>query len=446
MTTQKLTNWGHYPSIDTAVLRFQWVDQVRELLSQTETLIPRGMGRSYGDSSLFATVLDTTRFNKFLAFDEETGALTCQAGVTLAETLKLFLPRGWFIPVTPGTKFVTLGGAVAADVHGKNHHKEGSFCDHVLSLDVMKADGEVITCSAQQNPDFFETTRGGMGLTGIILHVTVRLRRIETAYIRQEIIPAGNLDGIMKLFEESADWTYSVAWIDCLANGEKMSRSIMMRGEHATLDELETAQQKKEPLSLPPRSQLNIPCMLPGFLLNSTSIRLFNSLYYHRHPKSMTKEVIGYDPFFYPLDSIHHWNRIYGRRGFTQYQVVFPMENSRKGLYALLDKISQRGLGSFLAVLKLFGPQGGIISFPRQGYTLALDFPISPRHLNLLNELDEITLKYNGRLYLAKDVRMSTYMFNRGYPHADRFKERIRQWDPRGKFASLQSQRLGVSL
>ncbi len=441
----RIANWGNYPVVDAEIHTFDSDDTLRRRLPSRGGAIARGLGRCYGDSSLAPTIFSSERMNRMLSFDEATGVLTCEAGVSLADIVETFVPRGWFLPVTPGTKFVTIGGAIAADVHGKNHHKEGSFGDHVLSMDVMLADGEVVTCSPTENPDLFETTCGGMGLTGVIVRATIRLKRIESAYIREELITAQNLDEIMRLFDESAAWTYTVAWIDCLAKGTNMGRSIMMRGEHATAGEARSA--RHQPFDFSHKTKFNVPFMLPSFLLNSLTVRAFNGVYYALHARRRSTRIINYDAFFYPLDMVDNWNRIYGRRGFTQYQVALPVESSREGLLELLGQISRAGLGSFLAVLKLFGRgrQTRFMSFPREGYTLALDFPINERVLSLLSRLDEITLKHGGRLYMAKDSRANAAVFAHGYDNTNQFIERIHRWDPSGVWRSLQSKRLGLT-
>lgn len=439
----QISNWGNWPTVDADVRTFDADDALRARLSGTRDAIARGLGRCYGDSALAQVIFSSERYNKMLAFDATTGDLTCQAGVSLAEILEVFVPRGWFLPVTPGTKFVSVGGAIASDVHGKNHHKAGSFGDHVSSMDVMIADGSVVTCSPAVNADLFDATCGGMGLTGIILRATFRLKRIESAYIREELITARNLDEIMQLFEESESWTNTVAWIDCLAKGSSTGRSIMMRGEFATAQEARAA--GKEPLGHRSKTKANVPFHFPNFALNPLTVRAFNALYYGVHAGKRSTRIIDYDAFFYPLDAILNWNRIYGKRGFTQYQMVFPRETSRDGLLALLNKISASGQGSFLAVLKLFGKQDRLVSFPREGYTLALDFPITPKVLALLDELDVIVEKFGGRLYLTKDSRMKPGMFQRTYPNAAEFAARLKKFDPQGVWSSLQSQRIGLT-
>jgi FAD/FMN-containing dehydrogenase len=348
--------------------------------------------------------------------------------------------------VAPGTRNVTVGGAIAADVHGKNHHGAGSFGRHVSWLDVMTATGEVVRCSRHQNPDLFWATCGGHGLTGVVLRASVTLRPIASAFIRQETLRAANLDACVRLFDECAGSTYSVAWIDCLARGQERGRSVLMLGEHAGTDELGTRVSAR-PLSLPPRRAVDVPVDLPSFVLHPWSVRAFNAVYYRRSPRRRQRRIVPYDRFFYPLDAIGSWNRMYGKKGFVQYQFVVP-KTAAAGLREVLRRVSDAGEGSFLAVLKLLGPQPsaeGNMSFPMEGYTLAMDFPVTPAVFRLLDELDAVVADHGGRVYLAKDARMARPVFDRMYgAAADRFRAVKSRWDPAGRFASLQSQRLGL--
>lgn len=439
----KLSNWGNYPNVEVDFKSFVNEETLKNIIEGADQLIPRGLGRCYGDSSLSDTVISSLRFNRMLSFDKETGELVCESGVSLEDILEVFVSRGWFLPTTPGTKFVTVGGAIASNVHGKNHHLSGAFCNHVNWMEIMLSSGEVVKCSKDENSELFEATAGGMGLTGYILRVSMNLIKVDTAFIRQEMIKAANLSEIMDVFEDSDDWTYSVAWIDCLMKGENMGRSLMMRGEHATVDELVKASHKKSPLQLPKKLKLNVPFNFPSFALNPLTVKMFNAAYYFKGPKDKKVSIVDYDQFFYPLDGVLNWNRIYGKKGFTQYQFVLPKEAGREGLGKVLSKIADSGQGSFLAVLKLFGEQDDLFSFPKEGYTLALDFPIKKGLFEFLDELDSMVLDYGGRLYFAKDVRMQERMLA-GYPHADRFKELKHKFDEKNKFASLQSKRVGI--
>jgi FAD/FMN-containing dehydrogenase len=345
--------------------------------------------------------------------------------------------------VTPGTKFITVGGAVASDVHGKNHHVDGSFSAHVLDMDIVLASGALMTCSKTIYPDLFWATCGGMGLTGIITRVRFDLKKIETSYIRQKQIKAKNLEEIIRLFDEYKEYTYSVAWIDCLEKGAHFGRSILMLGEHANLEDLD-AEKKAAPLRLPKKRQISFPFTLPSFVLNPFTVKAFNFLYYGKNFKREINNVVGYEPFFYPLDAILHWNRGYGNSGFVQYQFVLPLE-SKQGLVEILQRISAEGLGSFLAVLKVFGKQDDLISFPKEGYTLALDFPVRKGLFEFLDTLDKIVLQYGGRLYLSKDARMKPEVFFEGYSNTAAFIEILKKYNPDFKINSIQARRLNIT-
>jgi decaprenylphospho-beta-D-ribofuranose 2-oxidase len=445
MSKMMLSGWGNYPKIEVSVHKTDSAEQAKEFLQGVGPCITRGLGRSYGDSSLSENVLLMLKLNRMLSFDAKDGVLSCESGVSLGEILDTFVPRGWFLPVTPGTKYVTLGGAIASDVHGKNHHKDGSFSEHLVSMDVMTSDGKAVTCSKTVNADLFKATCGGMGLTGIILGASLRLKRIETAYIRQTTVKAKNIDETMDLFEKYENFTYSVAWIDCLSKKENLGRSILILGEHAGQTDIKDSKDSKNALVPKKKTALNIPVMFPNAVLNSVTARCFNFLYYHKHPDGITESIVDYDSFFYPLDGIRNWNRIYGPRGFTQYQFVLPYAMSKEGLKKILTVISDSGRGSFLAVLKLFGKKNdNLLSFPMEGYTLALDFPINTGLFPFLDELDKIVLDHGGRLYLTKDARMGREMFIKGYENTGRFLTAKHSVDKDNKFQSYQSKRLGV--
>jgi len=444
MKKETTTNWGNYPKINAKNISFSSQEELKQIILKEKEVIARGMGRCYGDSSLGETIISTLKFNRLLSFDNITGEITCEAGITLEDLLETFIPKGWFLPVTPGTKYVTIGGAIASDIHGKNHHVEGSMSNHIISMDIMLDNGEVITCSKEANSDLFWATCGGMGLTGIILRTTFCLSRIQTSYIVQESIKAKDLEEIMKIFNESKNYTYSVAWIDCLAKGKDIGRSLMIRGEHATVEDLKETPFLKNPLSVSKKPFLNISFNFPNFALNTLSVKSFNFLYYNKQLKKTQKGITNYNKFFYPLDGINNWNRIYGKRGFVQYQFVLPPDKSYEGLKKILSKISASGSCSFLAVLKLFGEQDDLISFPKEGYTLALDFPLSEKVFNLLEELDKLVLEHDGRFYLTKDSRMAQTTFEKGYKNIEKFKQIKENNDKTRKFQSLQSKRMGI--
>lgn len=441
MRVARLSGWGRYPTADCRLAHPSRALDALEAIAEAPSLIARGCGRSYGDSSLnHDLTLATNGIDRFLSFDPVSGVIECEAGLCLTELINVFLPRGWLSPVTPGTQFVTIGGMIAADVHGKNHHSEGSFCDYLAWLELGLPDGRVERCSHELNADLFAATCGGMGLTGVILRAAFRMKRVESAHVRQRAVRAENLDAAMRIMEETLGWTYSVAWLDCLARGGSLGRSIVFLGEHARPDEL-PPEQRATPFFRRPRRAKRVPIDLPAFALGPASVRLFNALYY-RAPRPL-EGLIDFESCFYPLDAIQDWNKIYGRRGLLQYQCVLPLESSREGMKALLDQISSTGSGSFLAVLKRTGHQSfGHLSFPMPGYSLALDFPVSQSSLMLLDRLDQIMLEHGGRLYLAKDARAQANIVKAGYPRLSEFQDVRRRWGLEDKFHSLQSQRL----
>lgn len=440
----KLSGWGRYPVIDARVHAPRSEAALRDLVTTGTSVIGRGNGRAYGDSAInpLATI-DMRRFNHMLSFDPQSGQLTVEAGVLLAEVIAAFLPRGWFPAVTPGTKFVTIGGMIAADVHGKNHHKDGSFRECVDWIEVMDESGVIRRCSREELTELFDYTLGGMGLTGVILRAAFRLRPVETGWIRQTTIPASNLKEAMAAFEQAQDSTYSVAWIDCLGVGPSLGRSLVMLGEHAVAGDL-PAHRAREPFRATTRRQAAIPFDFPSFVLNRHTVRAFNTLYHYLGAHKPKQQIVDWDSFFYPLDAILGWNRIYGRKGFAQFQCVLPLDRSEAGLSALLEATAAEGMGSFLAVLKRFGPQESRIAFPMAGYTLALDFPLSPKTMALLERLDQITLAHGGRFYLAKDSRMSAATLHAADPRVDIFRRYREQQGWLGRFQSSQAGRLSI--
>lgn len=433
----KLSGWGNYPRVACRMAELCGDD--RRLLA-APPLIARGRGRAYGDAALQPNLtVSTRRLDRLLAFDPTSGVLTAEAGVGLDTLLDIFLPRGWLPPVMPGTKFVTLGGMVAADVHGKNHHVAGSFGRHVLGLRLLLGDGRVVECGPHAHPDLFAATLGGMGLTGIILGVTFRLRPVQTAWIWCETLRAPGLAAALEAFEESAGWTYTVAWIDCL---DPAGRCLVSRGDIAAPDQLPPA---VAPFAVPARATRRVPVDFPGWALNRWSVAAFNTAYYRAAPRRPVPGLTELDHFFFPLDAVLEWNRIYGRGGFTQYQCVLPKAAGPEGLSRLLAAIRQDASGSFLAVLKLFGRQDcGLLSFPMEGYTLALDFPLRPPTLAMLDRLDSIVADHGGRLYLAKDARTSPAMLRRFYPRLDTFQDIRARWSARGRMQSLLAERLAL--
>ncbi|MGZ5245758.1 MAG: FAD-binding protein [Flavitalea sp.] len=440
---KKIANWGNFPVVESDEKYFRFNDELKTAITNSKEFIPRGNGRCYGDASLADTTISTVKYDKIISFDTQNGIFECESGLTLDKILEVIVPKGWFLPVTPGTKFITVGGAVGSDVHGKNHHVDGSFSNQVIEMDVMLSDGRVFTCSKTLNPDLFWATCGGMGLTGMVTRVQFNLKKIETSYIKQKQVKAENLEEVLKLFDQYKHYTYSVAWIDCLQKGKDFGRSILILGEHATVEEL-PEKYKNDPLALPGKKQINFPVTLPSWVLNSFTVKAFNFLYYGKNFKKEINNVVSYEPFFYPLDAILNWNRGYGKKGFVQYQFVLPLD-AKEGLVEILHKISDAGLGSFLAVLKVFGKQDDLISFPFEGYTLALDFPVRDGLLEFLDTLDAIVLKYNGRLYMSKDARMKPSILKAGYSRLEEFKKIVKKYDPLGRMNSMQAKRLELT-
>jgi decaprenylphospho-beta-D-ribofuranose 2-oxidase len=445
----ELTGWGGLDPHPAQVCRPARRRELRDCLGQDAPggMIARGLGRSYGDSATLAggTVVLGERLNRMIAFDERTGVLTCEAGVSFEDILATFVPRGYFLPVTPGTKFVTVGGAIAADIHGKNHHRHGSIGNFVESLDLWTGTNEVWHCSREENADVFWATIGGMGLTGYIISATLRLTPIESSMMRVDYRRVANLAELLTLVcDANAKETYSVAWIDCVASGEKMGRAELMSAEHARRAEL-PPKAVDEPLSVPNPLRLSVPFNFPAFVLNPYSVAAFNSFYYLAHP-TRTNVFTTYEPFFYPLDKIGQWNRIYGKRGFIQYQALLPMETSAEGIPRLLDEIVRARIASFLAVLKRTGEANqGMLSFCRPGITLALDLPnVGAPLRELTARLDRMVVEYGGRLYLAKDATTTPDVFAQMYPRLDEFRQVKSRVDPHGKFVSAQAKRLGI--
>lgn len=415
-----MLSWGKYPKIKSRQLSMSW-PTVQNL--EAPSFLPTGNHRSYGDSCLSHTLdINFNNCDRFLSFDVETGIFKCQAGVLLHDILNIIVPHGWFLPVTPGTKFVTVAGAVANDVHGKNHHVDGCFGNHVLSFELMRSDGSTQVCSPKHHSDLFKATIGGLGLTGVITWVEFQLKPITSPLIETETIKFNNLDDYFSISQESDDFLYTVSWVDCLAKGESLGRGAFMRGVHSEQPCARTQVSKPK---------LNIPFHFPNFALNGFSMWAFNQLYYNKQIKRSVTSTTHYSPFFYPLDTIDNWNRIYGQRGFLQYQFVIPFAAGREVVRDVFKRISKSNMGSFLAVLKNFGniPSPGLLSFPKEGVTLALDFPNHGHRLfKLLNELDEIIVQHEGRIYPAKDARMSPETFKKSFPNWQDF---IKYKDPK---------------
>ncbi|MFF7042877.1 FAD-binding protein [Streptomyces massasporeus] len=407
--------------------------------------IPRGLGRAYGDAAQNAggSVLDMTALDRVHAIDADGGTVLCDAGVSLHRLMEVLLPLGWFVPVTPGTRYVTVGGAIGADIHGKNHHVSGSFARHVLALELLTADGEIRTVIP--GTQLFDATAGGMGLTGVILTATIRLQPVETSLMSVDTERATDLDDLMaRLAATDHRYRYSVAWIDLLARGAATGRAVLTRGDHAPLDAL-PARLRRDPLAFRTPRLPATPEILPEGLLSRTTVGLFNELWYRKAPRARTGHLQRISPFFHPLDGVPHWNRVYGRGGFVQYQFVVGY-GREDALRRIVRRISERRCPSFLAVLKRFGESDpGWLSFPVPGWTLALDIPAGLPGLGaFLDELDEEVAAAGGRVYLAKDARLRPELLAAMYPRLDDFRELRARLDPRGVFVSDLARRLSL--
>lgn len=412
----RFESWGRYPKLQADVVPLHWTTDfpLHDLGGRKQ--LPVGLGRSYGDVCLLenGTLLQTTGMDRLLAFDAASGVLRCEAGTSLQQILDFAVPRGFFLPVTPGTKYVTVGGAIANDIHGKNHHVAGSFGRHVLRFELVRSDGSRFVCSPIDNPDWFAATIGGMGLTGLIAWADIHLRPIVSRMIDYRGEKFHGIDEFFAL-SQAAHSEYTVAWIDCISTGRNFARGIFMQGDHAHIP---------GPLHKSKEPKLVFPVELPQFALNRYSMGAFNALYYHRQVGHTKTGPVDYEPFFYPLDSVLRWNRMYGKDGLLQFQNVLPLAAGREGMLEILKAITQSGLASFLAVIKFFGdvPSVGMMSFPAPGVMLALDFPI--RHevtFDLVDRLGQITASYGGRMYSAKDARMTPEQYQTFYPNWQHF-------------------------
>ncbi len=415
-TQYKTYSWGRLIRIQQKHCHYSWRHNP---LPKTDTsLLPYGLGRSYGDSCLNEQghLLLSRTLNKLIAFDHQSGRLRCEAGVSLQTILRFAVPQGWFLPVTPGTQFVTLGGAIANDVHGKNHQVAGTLGNHITAFELLRSDGSRLMCSPTQNQPWYAATIAGLGLTGLITWAEIQLIRIHNPYLWVETIRYSDLEQFLALSEDSqAHYDYTVAWVDCLAKGRRLGRGHFIRANFA-------GPELNHTLPSPKARNKIIPCNAPNLLLNTWTVKCFNQLYYYKQLAQSQIQLTHYEPFFYPLDSLLHWNKVYGNRGFYQYQCVIPKDKAL--LAEIIKTIAASGLGSFLTVLKEFGtqPSPGLLSFPRAGYTYALDFPnTGPEVLNLFERLDRLVIEAKGALYPAKDARMPAQAFAEFNPNLEQF-------------------------
>jgi decaprenylphospho-beta-D-ribofuranose 2-oxidase len=448
--TGTLTGWGGTAPTVARVVEADPAELPALLAAVGERgLIARGLGRSYGDAAQNAggTVLAPLTGQVRVERDADGALLDAPAGANLHDLMRVLVADGLFVPVTPGTRYVTLGGAVACDIHGKNHHRVGGFGDHVVALDLLGADGVTRRIGPDTDPRLFWATVGGMGLTGVVTRVVLRLVPIETAYLTVHTERVGDLSALMQRMRESDDrHPYSVAWIDTMASGRSMGRSVLTQGRHTTLAELEErgGRRSRRPLVVPADPRVSVPVRAPSGLISRPTVRAFNELWFRKAPRDRPAGIESIPAFFHPLDAVADWNRLYGRRGLVQYQLVVPHE-SEEAMTDLVRMVSDAGAPSFLAVLKRFGPGSpGLLSFPMAGWTLALDVPTTPRLAALFARLDHAVREAGGRVYLAKDARLSPDTFAAMYPRLEEFRAVRAEVDPRGVFQSDLSRRLGI--
>ena len=447
--TVRLTGWGRVsPSFAELASPATAADAARQLSGAGgRGVIPRGLGRSYNNAAQCdgGVVISTARLNRILALDAATGVVTCEAGVSLEQLMVAGLPAGWFVPVSPGTRQVTVGGAIAADVHGKNHHVAGSFARHVRSFDLLLPDGEPRTVTEASDPALFWATAGGMGLTGLIAAATIQLKRVATSRVRVDTVRTADIDQTMAvLAEHDGRFGYTVAWSDSLARGAGLGRSVITSGDFAEPGDLSAAD-ARDPFAFRPAARLGVPPGVPPGLINRYTVALANEAYYRRAPRSRSGEIQAIGPFFHPLDAIRNWNRVYGPGGFRQYQYVVPF-GAESAVRRSFELVSQARAPSFVTVLKRFGAgDPGLLSFPMPGWTLALDFPArTPALAELLGSLDRLVVQAGGRVYLAKDSRVPPDVLAEMYPRLPEFRKLRAELDPAGILASDLSRRLGL--
>ena len=431
INTKKIKSWAKYYFGNYQLYHPRSIGDVKELLSKNSKSIPSGGFRSYGDSAINEIIINSKYFNKIINFDEERGILKAESGITINEMIKFLLPKGWFLNVTPGTKFATLGGCIASDVHGKEHHKEGCFSENLIKLKLLINNQDIVEFDRISHPDLFKATCGGMGLTGFIVDAEIQCKKIKSSNIIYNKIINYNIDEVFSCFEKYMTSNYSVAWLDT-KKSKNNYKSIFTHGDFCD----------KTKLKLEKNLILKIPFNIK--VINNLSIKLFNNLYFFWNLLGAKRGKVNYENFFYPLDKIKNWYKLYGENGFLQYQFIVPKENAKEAILEILDYLNNVNCLSSLAVLKLHGTENSnYISFPISGYSLAMDFPYSKRINNILTELDKIVLKFQGRVYLSKDTRLSSFYFSKFYKQ---FKEviKVRKKYNIFNFSSNQSKRIGL--
>ncbi len=447
--TETLTGWGRLEPTNAQVCRPLSPGQVASLLREAPPrgVIARGLGRSYNNAAQNdrGMVITTAAMNRIGDLDAASGLVTCEAGVSLEQLMVAGLRSGWFVPVSPGTRRVTIGGAIAADVHGKNHHVAGSFARHVHWFDLLLPDGSERRVTPAGDPLLFWATAGGMGLTGVVLRARIQLTRVETSRVRVDTVRAANIDEAMTYLSDTDDrYGYTVAWLDCLASGPSLGRSVITSGDFAQIADL-GPKDRNNPLAFRPSARLGAPDIFPSGLINRYTVAPFNEVWFRKAPRRRDGEIQTISAFFHPLDGVRNWNRVYGPAGFRQYQFVVPF-GQEQTVRRAVEKISQARAPSFVTVLKRFGPaDDGLLSFPMAGWTLALDFPArTPGLAGLLTWLDEQVVAAGGRVYLAKDSRVSPDALGAMYPRLEEFRKIRADLDPHGLMASDLSRRLGL--
>ena len=429
---KKISNWGLYPKVNAEILSASTKGKI-EL--QSIPFISRGLGRSYGDASLATTVLDCTSRNQILQFDATIGLIECEAGVTLKQILETVVPHGWFPAVTPGTANVTVGGAISTDVHGKNHFAKGNFSNFVTEIKLQLASGDVVSCSTDKTSELFNGICGGMGLLGIIVSAKIQLQKISSSYFTETSIRTSGISSVIQLLKENKD-EFCVAWVNCYT---QPVAGIFSSAHYTTHEEFEQSN-LKEQFALNKKSKINIPFAPPFSLLNRFNMKLYNR--YIGQKKLSQNRLVHYNEFHYPLDNLNNWNRLYGSNGMLQYQFVLPDENAEAGIKEIFDLMKSAICESYLAVVKRFGDEKRILSFPMKGICVALDFPASKKVFELMTKMDEVVVKAKGRFYLAKDARMSREVFLETQPRVEEFLALKKNYDPQNIFSSLQSKRL----
>lgn len=426
-----VSGWGNYPKLEAKVIKVKSVKEIRENLN--DKLIARGKGRSYGDSANAKIIIETNKISRIISFNDEIGLIKVESGATIRNILKLIVPSGWFFPVTSGTSRVTIGGAISSDIHGKNHHNSGTITQYLIEMNILIGNGQIINCSEKKNSDLFYATCGGMGLTGIIISAVIKLKKINSYIINERQIKTKTIDETFNKLEEFNNSSYSVAWIDLLTNKKYLGRGIVSLGEHS----------KENNLNFKLKKTINIPYYTPSVFISKNIIKTFNFFYYSK--PSIKNKSISLEKYFYPLDTIDNWNRIYGKNGFIQYQFQLPLLDCLKNLKLIINKIYESKAYVTLGVLKKFGKANkNLLSFPDEGFTLALDFKMSKHTLHLVRELDEIILSMSGRVYLTKDATLTESTFKKMYKNWYEFENIRSKYFAIGKFESSQSIRLGL--